>query len=92
MNDMITQGKLKEAINKICAEDRKRDLRNRSKVAQAAKKIRLDINYTQCKQIAYIYYGLGMLNYLLAKPNETLEDYMRRTYHKYEQPYEFINV
>ena len=88
---MLTK-ELNKAIKEACLLDEKRDLKNRSKVAKTAKILGLDINYTQCKQIAYIYYGLGMINYLLVKPYENLEDYMKRTYHKYEQPYEFMPI
>lgn len=89
---MISQGKLKKAWQEIAAIDEKHELKKRSNVAQTAKRLRLDINYTQCKRIAFIYYGAGMLNYLFVKLDESLEDYMKRTYHKSEHPYQFIDV
>jgi len=83
---------LNKAIKEAFSLDEKRVLKNRSKVAKTAKILELDINYTQCKRIAFIYYGLGMLNHLLVKPNETLGDYMERIFVKYKQPYYFTNA
>ena len=80
---MITEA-LKEA-NKL---EEQRQLKKRSEVTQISKKLGLSIKYTQCKQIAKIYFSCGMINYLLVKQGETLEKYMKRTYNEWQHPYQ----
>ena len=67
-------------------------IQNRSKVARTAKKLGLNINYTQCKQITWIYYSVGMIKFLSVHIDETLAEYMKRTYHKLEQPYQLSTL
>ena len=77
-----------EALKECCRLEEQRELKERSEVAKIAKELELNIKYTQCKQIANIYYGVGMINFLLVKPSETLKKYMERTYSKWKHPYQ----
>ena len=79
---------LKKAFKKTCELEEQRQLKKRSEVAKIAKKSGLNIKYTQCKQIAKIYYSYGMINFLLVKQGETLREYMKRTYNEWKQPYQ----